>query len=426
MKVKRSLKQSTTPKMQQKLTLYFVAAGVALAVLVGIGIFIYLNVGTPDDTKAATKAGQGYTSHDNYSGIWDDPASWTKDQSWMNDVPSYTGNYADHIDINGYITRQGDLTIGGGTTLTINDTLWVNGNFYFNDKYLTINPGGVLIVAGDFLATGGTLSSNNGRVVVLGDLTASGGATINNNNDFYVFNSRSASGGTSFNGSPNNPANSNLGDEDDLQANDPGLFSFVNGGGSSGALPVTLSYFMANWQGQEVLTEWATEAEVNHAYFTVERSTDGKNFQALTIIQGEKDSKSAKTYHYFDTDPMIGIAYYRLKQTNDDDTYDYSSIVSVTNTTAQITKQQRITILSVSPNPFDQTFSVEFDMEHEGKVEVRIMDINGNVVSSEHVAGLAGNNRYDFSSRQKIQPGIYLLHIRQGQTTSKVTRLIKK
>jgi hypothetical protein len=84
--------------------------------------------------------------------------------------------------------------------------------------------------------------------------------------------------------------------------------------------------------------------------------------------------------------------------------------------------------LSNYPNPFDASTSLRFNLPTEGSVLVRIMDVTGRVVSSidlgTYAAGL-----YTHDLELNVQSGVYtaeLLFTRSGETTSTVTRMIRR
>ncbi|MES2567304.1 MAG: lamin tail domain-containing protein [Bacteroidota bacterium] len=95
-------------------------------------------------------------------------------------------------------------------------------------------------------------------------------------------------------------------------------------------LPIELLYFNANYNGKYVDLNWATATEINNDYFTIERSGDGLNFESLLKVKGAGNSTNQINYSVTDEEPINGISYYRLKQTDFDDNFSYSNIVSVT------------------------------------------------------------------------------------------------
>jgi len=74
---------------------------------------------------------------------------------------------------------------------------------------------------------------------------------------------------------------------------------------------------------------WVTSNEINNDYFTIEKSNDGINFEIVEIILGAGNSDILLEYSFVDKNPINGISYYRLKQTDFDGKFEYSDIISV-------------------------------------------------------------------------------------------------
>lgn len=77
-----------------------------------------------------------------------------------------------------------------------------------------------------------------------------------------------------------------------------------------------LAYFSAFQKEKEVVINWKTLQEKNTAFFTVEKSTDGKNFDVLSTEDGSGTTLSQREYYTVDFLPTRGIAYYRLSKTD--------------------------------------------------------------------------------------------------------------
>ena len=97
-------------------------------------------------------------------------------------------------------------------------------------------------------------------------------------------------------------------------------------------LPIELISFNANLQDNKtVRVDWQTASETNNDYFTVERSTNGVNWQELTTIEGKENYSSPSKYEAIDNKPYSGISYYRLKQTDLNGRFTYSKIEMIDN-----------------------------------------------------------------------------------------------
>jgi hypothetical protein len=92
-------------------------------------------------------------------------------------------------------------------------------------------------------------------------------------------------------------------------------------------LPIDLSAFSVQAIDKGALVSWTTQSEANNDFFTVLRSHDGYIFEEIAQLSGANTSSAATDYNFTDTQPYNGVSYYRLKQTDYDGKYSYSSVV---------------------------------------------------------------------------------------------------
>jgi trimeric autotransporter adhesin len=97
----------------------------------------------------------------------------------------------------------------------------------------------------------------------------------------------------------------------------------------SGGLPVELVSFDARKNQNSVLLSWTTASEKDNAYFDVEYSGNGNEFQTIGQVKGNGTSVVSNTYKFEHKTPSVGINYYRLKQVDYNGTSNYSPIRSV-------------------------------------------------------------------------------------------------
>lgn len=98
---------------------------------------------------------------------------------------------------------------------------------------------------------------------------------------------------------------------------------------ASTPLAILLTDFRATPFGQSTALTFSTASEHNNAYFSIERSADGRNFETIGQIRGAGNAYEPQNYTYTDERPLKGLNYYRLKQVDFDGTYTYSRVASV-------------------------------------------------------------------------------------------------
>ncbi|CAN5226679.1 hypothetical protein BH09BAC5_BH09BAC5_01310 [soil metagenome] len=87
--------------------------------------------------------------------------------------------------------------------------------------------------------------------------------------------------------------------------------------GTCSTLPIELLSFTGSLISNKTnRLEWSCASETNNEYFTLERSSDGINFQDVTRIQGAGNSTQPTNYSFDDATFPGTYNYYRLKQTD--------------------------------------------------------------------------------------------------------------
>ncbi len=96
-------------------------------------------------------------------------------------------------------------------------------------------------------------------------------------------------------------------------------------------LPVELIGFEASATEEgDVALRWSTASEQDNDFFTIQRSLDAQQWENVVIVPGAGNSEERIDYEALDDNPVPGNSYYRLKQTDFDGSFDFSSVVKVT------------------------------------------------------------------------------------------------
>lgn len=171
-------------------------------------------------------------------------------------------------------------------------------------------------------------------------------------------------------------------------------------------LPIELVSFTAKVNNStKVQLNWLTAIEINNDFFTIERSADGVNFEEVTRVAGAGSSTVSNTYSSIDESPKNGLNYYRLKQTDFDGAFEYSSIASVvvggsTQPTAQI---------SVYPNPANAGQQIQINISDAAvDYTIEVYEIgSGKLIFSG--ASMGQQNQMDMP--EGLAAGAYLVRV---------------
>jgi fibronectin-binding autotransporter adhesin len=170
-------------------------------------------------------------------------------------------------------------------------------------------------------------------------------------------------------------------------------------------LPIKLLSFEAIKNNKRVKLDWSTASETNNDYFTIERSVNGKDFTDLLIKKGNGNTSHTSHYNAFDSNPLIGLSYYRLKQTDIDGKYTYSPIRSV------LFENKEQQTFEVYPNPvLDNRFKVNFTSSNEESILVTIYNAVGQKMYQQEIKVYKGINEIPLQLENQAS-GTYLIEL---------------
>jgi len=160
-------------------------------------------------------------------------------------------------------------------------------------------------------------------------------------------------------------------------------------------LPVELLSFTALAKGDAVELEWLTASERNSDHFTVQRSSDGIRFEDVLRVNAAGNSQALLRYSTRDEQPLRGVSYYRLRQTDADGSTALSEIAVV--------RFDQSGAFSVFPNPAsDRVHVILDDLDASSMLELH--DGTGRLVLRERLS----NGRASFDVAM-LPRGAYVL-----------------
>lgn len=181
---------------------------------------------------------------------------------------------------------------------------------------------------------------------------------------------------------------------------------------SSILLPITLQFFNATLESDNsVKLKWATTSETNNDFFTIEQSSDGYNWVPIISIDGAGNSSQTQHYETTHRSPLLGISYYRLKQTDFNGEFEYSKIITVS------CGEAKLNDIKTYPNPATN----ELTMEITGNME----SVNFEIINSTGEVVYKGNfNEKITLQTSSFEAGIYLIKL-TNEYNSECKKLIK-
>ena len=182
---------------------------------------------------------------------------------------------------------------------------------------------------------------------------------------------------------------------------DDGYYTLGTRNYYSSPLPIKLVSFSALDAGNVVNLAWSTATEKNNNYFTIERSTDGVDFEALMQVKGAGNSSRLLQYKQTDADPYEGISYYRLKQTDFDGSSAYSDIVAVNRIDNNIHDD-----IVIFPNPNTGSFKIKVPALQGRQYVLDVKDLWGRTFNVNTTIDERSENVY---SIEGLAAGVYII-----------------
>ena len=179
-------------------------------------------------------------------------------------------------------------------------------------------------------------------------------------------------------------------------------------------LPVTLTTFYGENQGQINNLYWTTESENNSAEFVVEKMGEDGKFVSIGEITASGNSNEVKYYTFNDDNPFLGNNYYRLNQIDINGNNKYSDLINV-----PLETFDQVTIF---PNPFLENINIVISSRKISTAySVQIFDLSANLLLN---VPLSFTNNSDIDLKN-LNSGAYLLRVYSDNTLIFTTVIIK-
>ena len=188
------------------------------------------------------------------------------------------------------------------------------------------------------------------------------------------------------------------------------------------ALPITLVSFDAqNIDNKKVNVNWVTASEEGNSFYTIERSSNGKDFSDIGYVSGAGNSETTLTYSFTDAKPLFGVSYYRLKQTDFNGEFEHSEVVRVF--VDKVTELK--TEFGVYPNPalFGEEIKLAYKVDFDQTIKVEVHNASG-VVQSKRLLKIKASDEYITLGAEGFQRGLNLIRIIDSDRNIRTIKLL--
>jgi hypothetical protein len=142
-------------------------------------------------------------------------------------------------------------------------------------------------------------------------------------------------------------------------------------GGDCSVLTVELLSFTASCINHNAVLNWSTASESDNSHFSIERSTNGMNWQVIGRLEGAGSTSDIQNYIFTDKEHFTVDLYYRIRQTDIDGKFKYFKVILVKNC------REDLSGLAVYPNPGNGTFNLLYNGNKDQVRSISIYNVSG-------------------------------------------------
>lgn len=179
-------------------------------------------------------------------------------------------------------------------------------------------------------------------------------------------------------------------------------------------IPVELTSFAANTNGNNVILNWSTATETNTMSFIIERKLN-ETWQNIGQTSAAGNSVTPISYQFTDENVAAGNYQYRLKIVDFDGSFEYSNVIEI-----DVTVPLVFSLEQNYPNPFNPSTTINYQLAETGKVSLKIFDVIGKevttIVNEIQEAGVY-SVKFDTKSLN-LNSGVYFYRLETGEFVS--------
>ena len=153
--------------------------------------------------------------------------------------------------------------------------------------------------------------------------------------------------------------------------------------------------------------KWGAELAIGNKGFDVERMNANGSWQKIAFVNSGDNVTSQTEFNYTDAAPLDGKNSYRLKVTQDVNSFAYSPVISV-----ELKRTRLGSNFQNYPNPFTSSTTIKYTLLSKGPVMIAVFDITGMQVALllNKQDEAAGTHEISFDGG-KFPPGTYVYKI---------------
>lgn len=183
------------------------------------------------------------------------------------------------------------------------------------------------------------------------------------------------------------------------------IFTLGSTSAISNPLSVKFTAVKAYTSGNLNIVEWTNQSEAGVLGYSVEKSTDGIQFTALSEVAARSNAATREVYNQHDLQPGIKT-YYRIKATELSGEVSYSPVVKV------VRGESGSTAFSIYPNPVQgKQFTLQYKGQTREPIRLQLISSSGQIVYSNHWIHPGGQASQTVELPLSLSKGMYYLQL---------------
>jgi hypothetical protein len=176
-------------------------------------------------------------------------------------------------------------------------------------------------------------------------------------------------------------------------------------------LSVKFQSFYVTRQGASNQLSWSTSAEVNNAYYAIEKSIDSRTWNQIAQVTGAGTTDLVNKYGYTDKNNTNADVYYRIREIGTNGANFYSAIRALHN------GNNTVTNIFTSSN---KAITIDFNSDVKDNVSIQLINMSGQVIVRKEFNQASYRLIVDAMSAGS---GVYVVRVSDSKGWSEVKKI---
>lgn len=169
--------------------------------------------------------------------------------------------------------------------------------------------------------------------------------------------------------------------------------------------------FYVTRQGTNIQLSWSTSAEVNNAYYVIEKSADSRTWNQIAQVTGAGAADVVNNYGYTDKSGAAADVYYRIREIGTNGANFYSAIRGIHN------GNNTVTNIFASSN---KVITIDFNSNVKDNVSIQLINMSGQVIVRKEFSQASYRLIVDAMSAGS---GVYAVRVSDSKGWSEVKKI---